>query len=81
MKYIVYILYSVSIKQYYIGHTGNLEQRLKRHNAGLVRSTKPGVPWKFIYQEKYLTKQEAYKRELRIKSYKGGEAFKKLIEN
>ena len=64
---------------YYIGHTKNLDKRLKRHNNGLVRATKSGRPWKVIYVEEYKTKQEAYRRELQIKSYKGGEAFKRLI--
>ena len=33
------------------------------------------------YAETYNTKSEAFKREQQIKSYKSGEAFKKLIEN
>ena len=77
----IYILKSRIGLGYYIGHTQNLEKRLNRHNSGLVRSTKKGKPWVVIYTEKYLTKQDAYKRELQIKSYKGREAFKKLINN
>ncbi|MFA4937142.1 MAG: GIY-YIG nuclease family protein [Patescibacteria group bacterium] len=77
--YITYILQSQTNQKYYIGHTENLEQRLSRHNKGLVRSTKSGIPWRVIYIEKFNSKSEAYKRELQIKSYKGGEAFKKLI--
>jgi hypothetical protein len=33
-----------------------------------------------IYEEKFGTSLDAKKRERLIKSYKGGEAFKKLIE-
>lgn len=33
-----------------------------------------------IYCEKFVTKSDAYKRERQIKSYKGGSAFKKLID-
>ena len=67
-------------EKYYIGHTKNLEKRLKRHNSGLVRSTKAGTSWIVIYTEEYQTKKDAYRRELQIKSFKSGEAFKKLIK-
>jgi putative endonuclease len=78
--YKIYILESLkNFSKHYIGHTHDLKNRLERHNRGLVRSTKLFVPWKIIYTEDYNTKQVAYKRELKIKSYKGGEAFKKLI--
>ena len=76
----VYILESIEkSNKYYIGHTQDLKKRLERHNEGLVKSTKSARPWKIIYSEKYDSKNNAYKRELQIKSYKGGEAFKKLI--
>ena len=77
--YLVYILQSLKDKSYYIGHAQDLKVRLKRHNSGRVRSTKSQLPWMLVYQEEYQTKQEAYRRELQIKRYKGGEAFKKLL--
>ena len=77
--YKAYILQSEKSGKYYIGHTQDLENRLKRHNDGRVRSTKEHRPWKVIYTESFNTKEEVYRRELKIKSYKGGEAFKKLI--
>ncbi|OGY46728.1 MAG: endonuclease [Candidatus Buchananbacteria bacterium RIFCSPLOWO2_01_FULL_46_12] len=77
--YFVYILQSLKDKSYYVGHTENLKVRFKRHNSSQVRSTKSRLPWQIVYQEQYQTKQEAYRRELQIKSYKGGEAFKKLL--
>lgn len=33
----------------------------------------------FVHTEEFITKTDALKRELEIKSYKGGNAFKKLI--
>jgi putative endonuclease len=77
--YSVYILYSDSSNKYYIGYTENFENRLRRHNLGFVKSTKNGKPWKLVHIESYPNKNDAYKRELQIKSYKKGEAFKKLI--
>jgi len=47
----------------------------------LAKSTKNFRPWEIVYKEFFDTKQEAYRRELQIKSYKGGQAFKKLLKN
>ena len=77
--YKVYILRSLKHKHYYIGHTENLKERLKRHNGGRVKSTKKGIPWEVVYTEDYITKSEAYRRELEIKRYKSGIKFKKLL--
>ena len=81
-KYVlVYILKSKKFNKYYIGHTADLNNRLLRHNRGLAKSTKNFRPWEIVYKEFFDTKQEAYRRELQIKSYKGGQAFKKLLKN
>ena len=77
--YFVYILYSKKFERYYTGHSKDCEDRLKDHNRGKVRSTKAYVPWEIVYTEKFETKSEAYRREMEIKSYKTGEAFRKLI--
>lgn len=75
----VYILKSLKTKKYYIGSTRNISERLRLHNLGLTPSTKHGIPWEVIYTEEYSDKKAALKREKQIKSYKGGNAFKKLI--
>jgi putative endonuclease len=75
----VYILKSIKHGKYYVGHTHDLNDRLSRHNSGQNKSTKSGLPWQIIYTEELETKQEAYKREFEIKSYKGGIKFKKLL--
>ncbi len=77
--YYVYILESEKSGRHYIGSTANLERRLAEHNEGKVKSTKRYRPWKIIYTEEFSTKTEALKRERKIKSYKGGIAFKNLI--
>ncbi|MFA6909451.1 MAG: GIY-YIG nuclease family protein [Patescibacteria group bacterium] len=75
----VYILQNTKTNRFYIGHTFNLVDRLRRHNRGRNISTKGDGQWILQHKEEFPTKQEAYKREMQIKSYKGGEAFKKLI--
>ena len=77
--YIVYIIKSLVTKRYYIGYTSDLVRRLKYHNTGKNKSTKSHIPWKVIYIESFDLKKDAWIREKQIKSYKGGEAFKKLI--
>lgn len=66
----LYILQSYKDGTYYIGHTGDLEKRLKWHNAGYSLSTKAKRPWKLIYQERYRTKSESQKREYELKRKK-----------
>jgi len=80
MAYYVYILQSKTNKKYYTGHTQNLERRLHKHNHGQNKSTKSGIPWKIIYSEILNSKTNAYRREMQIKKYKSGKAFKKLIK-
>jgi putative endonuclease len=77
--YYVYILKSKVDKSYYIGCTKNLNQRLKRHNAGKTKSLRNRRPLEIVYKEDYTSATEAFAREKKIKSYKGGVAFKKLI--
>ena len=74
-----YIIHSDKTGNYYIGCTNNLERRIQEHNANKTHSLKNRGPYRIIYTEQYLTKAEATKRELKIKSYKGGNGFRKLI--
>lgn len=77
----VYIIQS-TIKNYrYIGHTSDINKRLKQHNSGHTRSTKLNKPYKLIYLERHNSKKEAYKKEMQLKSYKGGNALNKLIKS
>ena len=78
--YKVYILKSLKDPRYYVGHCEDLDIRLERHNKGYVKSTKPFRPWQVIYTEEFETKKQAFRREMVIKLYKGGNAFKKLVD-
>ncbi|MBD3251094.1 GIY-YIG nuclease family protein [Candidatus Uhrbacteria bacterium] len=78
--YYVYILQSSTRKRFYIGFSEDVAKRLKQHNAGRVRSTSPYVPWAIVYTEECSTRDMARYREKQIKSYKGGEAFYRLLE-
>ena len=75
----VYILQSEKDGGFYIGYTTDLSRRVQQHNAGKTRSLKHRRPLKIVYLEELNTIKEAKLREKQIKSYKGGEAFRKLI--
>ena len=80
MPHYVYILQSLKDQKYYIGETQDVDARLKFHNSGQQRSTKNRIPFKIILIESYENRQTALLRESQIKSWKAGNAFKKLID-
>ena len=52
----------------YTGWTNNLEKRLRAHNEGKgAKYTKSRRPVTLVYQESFDTKEEAMRREVRIK--------------
>ena len=81
MEYFVYILKSQGADRFYIGCTANLGERLKEHNSGKTRSTKPFRPWAVIYFEKFLNKGKAFKREWYLKHPRGYLEKLEIIKN
>lgn len=79
--YYVYVLQSIEFNRFYIGVTGNVETRLKKHNNGSSKSTKPSRPWLMIYSEVYREKDIAYKREWYLKHPKGLLEKQEIIKN
>jgi len=69
--YFTYIIYSVNFNKYYVGLSANVNQRLKSHNAGKVKSTKAFTSWELVHIEKFDTRIEARKREKYLKSAAG----------
>ncbi|WP_346883895.1 GIY-YIG nuclease family protein [uncultured Algibacter sp.] len=74
---IVYILYSKKRSRYYVGQTANIINRLKRHNQGLVSSTKSGSPWEIILQIEVESRSDAMVLEKKIKK----RGAKRFIDN
>ena len=62
--YYVYILHNKNRNFLYIGFTENLRQRLKEHNSGKSKSTKPHIPLSLIFYEAYGNIKDAKRREL-----------------
>ena len=76
----LYILLSEKTNKFYIGSTGNLSDRITRHNSGRSKATKTGIPWKLIYTEAFETRTEAIKREIEIKSWKSHARIMVLVD-
>ena len=81
MPYYVYILYSISLNKYYTGSTANIEERIKRDNAGATSSTKSGRPWKIVFSREFKLKSDALKFESYIKKMKSRQFVIELINS
>ena len=79
--FFIYILLSLKDKNFYIGFTSNLKQRLNQHSRGEVISTKNRKPLKLIYYEAFISKTDAKKRERFLKSGSGLKFLKKQLVN
>ena len=78
----VYILQSLKQNIIYVGYTSNLKQRVDSHNNSNSSNdfTYRNRPWKLVYYESYLDKQDAIDRENNLKNYgKGLVLLKKRI--
>lgn len=69
MQY-VYIL-KCADESFYTGCTKNLEERLKRHNAGQVHYTKNKLPIELMTYTAFKDKYKAYQFEKYLKSGSG----------
>ena len=82
MKYNIYFLQSLKDNKYYIGCTSKDPlRRLSEHNLGKVTSTRRRTPFKLVYQEQYLDKKSAFKREWYLKHPAGYQDKLKIIRN
>jgi putative endonuclease len=78
--YYVYVI-NCANKTLYVGFTADLKQRIKRHNAGKVISTKYRAPVKLIYYEGFCNKSDALAREKYLKSGYGRQQLKQILKN
>lgn len=72
-----YVLKSEKNGKFYTGVTHNLEERLRQHDIGSVRSSKHMCPLNLVYFEACLNKNDAYRREKYLKTGMG----KRYIRN
>ena len=77
--FFVYVIFSDFINQYYVGQSNDLEQRLLKHNFGLVKSTKRGKTWKLVHVFVTDSRSEAMGLEKSIKK-RGAKRFLENLE-
>ena len=77
----VYVLRSEATGRFYVGHTGDLAQRLDYHNRGLSRWTRGKGPWTVAYTETFLSRSGAAARERQLKAWKSRKSIEELIRD
>jgi putative endonuclease len=80
MFYYTYILKSQKNNSFYIGYTSDLRKRLKEHNSGENKATKPFIPYILIFYEAFLNRIDAKNREEYLKSGYGKRTINKLLK-
>jgi putative endonuclease len=76
-----YVLLSQKTGHRYVGSCENLDERIRRHNAGDSKATKHGVPWVLLHSETFGTRSAAVLRERYYKTGRGrDELHKKAAE-
>ncbi|TYP76130.1 GIY-YIG nuclease family protein [Aquimarina intermedia] len=73
---LVYAISSIEKNYIYVGMTADLDERLKRHNAGRERTTRFYAPFRLIYTEECSDRVAARKREKYWKSGVGKEQLR-----
>jgi putative endonuclease len=78
--YYVYVLQSEVDKSWYIGFTSDIKRRIIEHNSGKTITTSKKKPYKLIYCEAALNKEDAIAREKYIKSGMGRKYLKNRLK-
>lgn len=80
--YFMYLIQSIKNRKVYVGLTGKQPvDRLREHNAGSSAWTKHNGPFKLIYFESFVCKEDARRRELFYKSGIGKQLRKIIVKH
>lgn len=79
----VYVIQHSETHQIYIGFTSDFKRRIAEHNSGSTASTRrQSGEWATIYLEIFRSKDDAIKREYRLKHHgRAKQELMKRIEN
>jgi putative endonuclease len=78
--HLVYVLRNQNNGRHYTGYTTDLTRRLGQHNGGITKSTKNRGHWEMLYHEEFASRAEAMKREKFLKTGKGREELRRILE-
>ena len=79
--YYFYILRSLKNGKLYLGFTPNLKARIKSHNSGENKATKPNIPYELISYSAFNNEKDAINCEQYFKTTAGWKRLHKMLEN
>jgi putative endonuclease len=74
-----YVLRSKKTGRRYVGSCQDLDDRIRRHNAGESKATKHGVPWILLRVESFPSRSKATQRERYFKTGRGRDELEKIL--
>lgn len=78
--YYVYAIKSQKNNYIYVGISDNYTRRIKQHNFGYNKSTRPHKPFTLVYLEKFNSRILARQKEKYLKSGSGKEFLKDFMQ-
>jgi putative endonuclease len=82
MMFYTYVLQSEGDGKFYTWSTGNLKLRFEQHNnKGLAESTRGRKPFRLVYYEACLDRDDASRREKYFKTYHGKMYLRKRLKS
>ena len=66
---------------FYIGQTNNISDRLSRHNANKIKSTRNKGFWKLVYKKEFEIRSSAMHHEKYLKSLKNRKYIREKFIN
>lgn len=78
--YYIYVLQSLKSNKWYTGYTSDLRKRFKEHESNKSPYTRGKGPFKLIYYEASLHKEDAIARERYLKSGMGKRYLKNRLK-
>jgi len=77
----VYILQSLKDGKLYIGFTANLKRRMREHECGGSDSTRKRLPFRLVFYEAFISREDARRREGYFKTTKGKRALRLMLRD
>ena len=79
--YYFYILRSLKNGKLYLGSTPDLKTRVKSHNNGENKATKPNVPYELIFYSGFTNEKDTINCERYFKTSAGWKRIHKMLMN
>jgi putative endonuclease len=81
MMYYFYIIRSKKNRRLYLGQTTNLKDRVRSHNDGENKATKPNIPYELIFYSGFVNQVDAINCEHYFKTTAGWKRLHRMLES